>query len=236
MAVDMEELKFQLQESEQMLADIRSQLDSAQRSNRLADTQLRSDLEIDVNQVKEKVRSLEIELEDEKRNHQEAIVRCHELEEHIQRPIYFPRNMNTSLVVEDDEEADIKTKQVMLSDSSELTAAAEKLAECQETIFVLGKQLKSLRPPERKSESYSEEELGTKNYALDEGDSADTWVNEVPRFMESPKCPDDSETSDLMTSPSRVGSRLSRSGSSGNPTPEKGSRGMSRFFSSKQGY
>ncbi|KAG2305154.1 hypothetical protein Bca52824_033805 [Brassica carinata] len=238
MAVDMEELKFQLQESEQMLADIRSQLDSAQRSNRLADTQLRcmtesyrslearaADLEIDVNQVKEKVRSLEIELEDEKRNHQEAIVRCHELEEHIQR------NMNTSLVVEDDEEADIKTKQ-----ERELTAAAEKLAECQETIFVLGKQLKSLRPPERKSESYSEEELGTKNYALDEGDSADTWVNEVPRFMESPKCPDDSETSDLMTSPSRVGSRLSRSGSSGNPTPEKGSRGMSRFFSSKQGY
>ncbi|KAF8045695.1 hypothetical protein N665_4537s0001 [Sinapis alba] len=238
MAVDMEELKLQLQESEQMLADIRSQFDSAQRSNRLADTQLRcmtesyrsletraADLEIDVNQLKEKVRSLENEIEDEKRNHQEAIMRCHELEEHIQR------NINTSLVAEDDVEADIKTKQ-----ERELTAAAEKLAECQETIFVLGKQLKSLRPPERKSESYSEEELGTKNFALEEGDSADTWVNEVPRYMESPKCPSDSETSDLMTSPSRVDSKLSRSGSSGNPTPEKGSRGISRFFSSKQGY
>ncbi|AEE32227.1 filament-like protein (DUF869) [Arabidopsis thaliana] len=247
MAVDIEGLKCQLQESEQLLADIRSQFDSAQRSNRLADTQLRcmtesyrslesraADLEIDVNQLKEKIQKLENELEDEKCNHQEAILRCHELEEHIQR--------NTSLVAEDDEEADIKSKQ-----ERELSAAAEKLAECQETIFVLGKQLKSFRPqpeqmrsPQTRNESYSEEEeLGTtttsvpKNYAVvDEGDS----VNEVPRFMESPKCPSDSETSDTTTSPSRVGSRLSRSGSSTNATPEKASRGISRFFSSKSGY
>ncbi|XP_010461588.1 PREDICTED: filament-like plant protein 6 isoform X2 [Camelina sativa] len=250
MAMDIEELKFQLQESEQLLADTRSQCDSAQRSNNLADTQLRcmtesyrslesraADLEIDVNQLKEKIRKLENELEDEKRNHQEAIVRCHELEEHIQR--------HTSLVAEDDEEADIKGKQ-----ERELSAAAEKLAECQETIFVLGKQLKSFRPqpeqlrsPQRQNESYSEEELGTtttsvpKNYTtVDEGDSAETYINEVPRYMESPKCPSDSETSDTVTSPSRVGSRLSRSGSSGNPTPEKASRGISRFFSSKSGY
>ncbi|ESQ30793.1 hypothetical protein EUTSA_v100112021mg, partial [Eutrema salsugineum] len=118
MAVDIEELKFQLQESQQLLADVRSQLDSAQRSNSLADTQLRcmtesyrsletgaADLEIDVNELKQKVRNLENELEDEKRKHQEAIVRCHELEEHIQR------NANTSLVAEDEEEDDIKTKQ-----------------------------------------------------------------------------------------------------------------------------
>ncbi|KAF3495616.1 hypothetical protein DY000_02052363 [Brassica cretica] len=235
MAADIEELKCQLQESEKMLGEIRSQLDSAQRSNSLADTQLRcmtesyrsletraADLEIDVNQLKEKVRSLEDELEDEKRNHQESSARCHELEEHIQR------SRDTSLVAVEDEEADNKTKQ-----ERELTAAAEKLAECQETIFVLGKQLKSLRPPpQRQSESYSEDELGTKNYA----DLADNWVNEVPRFMESPNCPSDSETSELMTSPSRVGSRLSRSGSSGNPTPEKASRGISRFFSTKSGY
>ncbi|KAL0853821.1 hypothetical protein Bca101_058973 [Brassica carinata] len=238
MAADLKELKCQLQESEKMLAEIRSQLDSAQRSNSLADTQLRcmtesyrsletraADLEIDVNQLKEKVRSLENELEDVKRNHQEAIIRCHELEEHIQR------SRNTSLVAVEDEEADIKTKQ-----ERDLTAAAEKLAECQETIFVLGKQLNSLRPPQRQSESYSEDELGTKNYVVDEEDLADTWVNEVPRFMESPNCPSDSETSELMTSPSRVGSRLSRSGSSDNPTPEKASRGISRFFSSKSEY
>ncbi|CAE5959592.1 unnamed protein product [Arabidopsis arenosa] len=253
MALDIEGLKFQLQESEQLLADIRSQFDSAQRSNRLADTQLRcmtesyrslesraADLEIDVNQLKENIRKLENELEDEKRNHQEATVRCHELEEHIQR------HRNTSLVAEDDEEADIKSKQ-----ERELSAAAEKLAECQETIFVLGKQLKSFRPqpeqlrsPKRQNESYSEEEEpGTtttsvpKNYAVaDEGDSTETWVNEVPRFMESPKCPSDSENSDTMTSPSRVGSRLTRSGSSTNATPEKPSRGISRFFSSKSGY
>lgn len=106
-------------------------------------------------------------------------------------------------------------------------------------MFVLGKQLKSLQPqpeqmrlPERQSESYSEEELGTtttsvpKNIAVVEGNSA----------MESPKCTYDSETSDLMKSPSPVGSRLTRSGSSGNPTPEKPSRGISRFFSSKSGY
>ncbi|CAA7033592.1 unnamed protein product [Microthlaspi erraticum] len=61
-----------------------------------------ADLEIDVNHLKEKVPNLENELGDEKRNHQEAIVLCHELEEHIQR--------NTSLVAEDEEEGDIRTK------------------------------------------------------------------------------------------------------------------------------
>ncbi|VVA92669.1 unnamed protein product [Arabis nemorensis] len=240
MAMDIEGLKIQLQETEQQLADIRSQFDSAQRSNNFADTQLRcmtesyrsletraADLEIDMNQLREKVQSLENELENEIRNHQEAIAKCHELEEHIQR--------NTSLVAEDDEEGDIKTKQ-----EKELAAAAEKLAECQETMFVLGKQLKSLQPqpeqmrlPQRQSTSCCEEELSTtttsvpKNIAVDERDSA---VNEVPGFMGSP------ETSDLLRSPSPVGSRLSRSGSSGNPTPEKHSRGISRFFSSKTGY
>lgn len=112
---------------------------------------------------------------------------------------------------------------------------------------MLGKQLKSFRPqseqmrsPQKQSESHSEEEelhTTTKNYTvIDEGDSADTWVHESPRFIESPKCPSDSETSDTMTSPSRVGIRLSRSGSSSNATPEKASRGISRFFSSKSGY
>ncbi|XP_013605098.1 PREDICTED: filament-like plant protein 6 isoform X4 [Brassica oleracea var. oleracea] len=211
---EIEELKS---EKEKMAADIEELKCQLQESEKML-----ADLEIDVNQLKEKVRSLEDELEDEKRNHQESSARCHELEEHIQR------SRDTSLVAVEDEEADNKTKQ-----ERELTAAAEKLAECQETIFVLGKQLKSLRPPpQRQSESYSEDELGTKNYA----DLADNWVNEVPRFMESPNCPSDSETSELMTSPSRVGSRLSRSGSSGNPTPEKASRGISRFFSTKSGY
>ncbi|CAN8288570.1 unnamed protein product [Cochlearia groenlandica] len=245
MAGDIEELKSQLQESERMLGDIRSRFDYVEKSNSLADTQLRcmtesyrslesraADLEINVNQLKEQVKSLENELEDEKRNRREAVVRCNELEERIQR------NGNTCLVAEDEEEADIKTKQ-----ERELSTAAEKLAECQETIFVLGKQLKSLRPqPQRQSETCLEEELVTDDTSVtkshDEGDTAgDTWVNEAPRFMESPKQPSDSESSDSMTSPSRAGStRLSRSGSSGNPTPEKHSRGISRFFSSKSGY
>ncbi|CAA7033591.1 unnamed protein product [Microthlaspi erraticum] len=107
----------------------------------------------------------------------------------------------------------------------------------------VGKQLKSLRPqpeqigpPHRHSESCSEDELGTKKNAVDRGYSPHNWVNEVPRFKESPKCTSDSETSDVMVSPSQVGSRLSRLGSSGNPTPWKPSIGISRFFSSKAGY
>ncbi|XP_010530290.1 PREDICTED: filament-like plant protein 6 isoform X2 [Tarenaya hassleriana] len=258
MAMDLEQVKSKLQESEQLLAEIRSQFASAQRSNNLGETQLKcmtesyrslearaADLEIEVNQLKETIQKLHKELDDERRRHKDAVAKCQELQEQIQ----MIEHSSSAPVPNDDD--DIKPKQ-----ERELAAAAEKLAECQETIFLLGKQLKSLRPqPEQmgsprsqssqKSEYYyhSEEEhissTETSKNIIQDLDLGET--DEVPRFLESPKCASDMETNPAMRSPAgskhvnHVHSRSSGSSSSSSntPTPEKPSRGFSRFFSTK---
>ncbi|CAL5418086.1 unnamed protein product [Camellia sinensis] len=71
----------------------------------------------------------------------QSVAKCKDLQEQLQR--------NESFAT-----ADIDAKP---NQEKELSAAAEKLAECQETIFLLGKQLKGLRPQtERVGSPYSE--------------------------------------------------------------------------------
>ncbi|KAK6131241.1 hypothetical protein DH2020_035016 [Rehmannia glutinosa] len=138
-----ENTKSQLLETEQVLAEVKSQLTSAQKSNSLAETQLKcmaesyrsletraDDLKNEVDILQGRIESLDNELQEERRSHQEALNRCKELQEQLKRNDCFAAADN-----------DDKTSQ-----DKELAAAAEKLAECQETIFLLGKQLKSLRP------------------------------------------------------------------------------------------
>ncbi|KAJ7957852.1 Filament-like plant protein 4 [Quillaja saponaria] len=138
----LETTNSQLQETEQLLAEVKSQLASAQRSNSLSETQLKcmaesyrsletrvEELEIELNLLRAKTGTLENELQDEKRGHHDALNKCKKLEEQLQR--------NQSIEADND----LKTKQ-----ERDIAAAAEKLAECQETIFLLGKQLNSLHP------------------------------------------------------------------------------------------
>lgn len=146
-----------------------------------------------------------------------------------------------------------------------MAAAAEKLAECQETIFLLGKQLKLMRPqtefggsPSRerthKGESFAEDKPTTSSINLHNVDIAEmdspTSANmhrvgsESPvNIYNTPFSPSDSEANNLLRSPvsskhpnhhpTKSGSSSSSSSSSSNPTPEKHSRGFSRFFSTK---
>lgn len=147
----------------------------------------------------------------------------------------------------------------MSAQENELAAAAEKLAECQETIFLLGKQLKALRPQtELMGSPYSErnqmegiavDEPTTSGMNLQEFDQAemdtDISANLLSAGAESPM-----DLYDHPCSPSDTEASLSRSpvsskhpkhrttkstslSSSSAPTPEKHSRGFSRFFSSK---
>ncbi|KAL1312028.1 hypothetical protein AAHE18_16G007500 [Arachis hypogaea] len=138
----LETTKSQLQETEQLLAEVKSQLTSAQRSNSLAETQLKcmaesyrslearaQEFETELNHLRAKMETLENELREEKKGHEAALAKSKELEEQLQR---------SESAAADNE---LKNKQ-----ERELAAAAEKLAECQETIFLLGKQLKSLHP------------------------------------------------------------------------------------------
>lgn len=156
-----------------------------------------------------------------------------------------------------------KTKSTCLHvyQEKDLAAAAEKLAECQETIFLLGKQLQSLRPQtentsspnngrSQKAEAFAEEEPTTSGTHMQDMDPSemdtassfhlDRTGSESPLdLFNAPFSPSDSEANNSLRSP--VGSkypkhRPTKSGSSSassTPTPEKNARGFSRFFSTK---
>ncbi|XP_052201639.1 filament-like plant protein 4 [Diospyros lotus] len=255
---NLESTKIQLQETEQLLAEVKSQLASAQKLNGLAETQLKcmaesyktletraDELQTEVNLLRAKTESLDNELKEEKRNHQDALSKCKDLQEQLRR--------NESPAAAD---TDAKTNQ-----EKELAAAAEKLAECQETIFLLGKQLKALHPQTelmaspynerstQKGEGFAEEEPTTSGMNLQEFDhtemesAASTNLNrlgsESPDLFNPQYSPSDTEGNTFTRSPihsKHSKHRPTKSGSSSSssaPTPEKHSRGFSRFFSSK---
>ncbi|KAI5590030.1 hypothetical protein BDE02_05G201800 [Populus trichocarpa] len=243
--------KSQLHETEQLLAEVKSQLASAQKSNSLAETQLKcmtesyrsletraQELETEVNLLRLKTETLENVLQEEKKSHQGALTRCKELEEQLQT--------NESSTV-----TDIECKQ-----EKEIAAAAEKLAECQETIFLLGKQLNSLCPQteimgspysERSQigDVFAEDEPTTSGMNLQDFDQAEMDTGGLANIHKAgaespinsynhPCSPSDTESS-LLRSP--VASKPPKHGptksSSSAPMLEKHSRGFSRFFSSK---
>ncbi|KAK6245525.1 Filament-like plant protein - like 5 [Theobroma cacao] len=258
---NLEMTKSQLHETEQLLAEAKSQLASAQKSNSLAETQLKcmaesyrsletraDELETEVNLLLVKIETLENEHQDEKRSHHDTLARCKELEEQLQRN----ENCSACAAAADN---DLKNKQ-----EKELAAAAEKLAECQETIFLLGKQLKSLRPQtdmmgspynerSQKGEGLLEDEPTTSGMNLQDLDQTeiDTAASgnasrggaESPMEpLISPSSPSDTDAKLLRSPinsnhPKHKSTLSSSSSSSSTPTPEKQSRGFSRFFSSK---
>ncbi|KAJ4879528.1 Filament-like plant protein 4 [Raphanus sativus] len=229
---DLEATKSKLQETEQILAEVKSDLEFARKSNGMAETQLKcmvesyrsletrsAELEVELSSLKVKIENLEDELHEEKENHREALTKCQELEEQLQRN---NQTCQTSSVTEAD---DPKSKQ-----DNELAAAAEKLQECQETILLLGKQLKSMSPQtEQVASSPSlEQALNT----VEENEYT-TSTNPQDKTSSSPSHKD---TPSMTTMRSPVGSKhrhtkSNSSSSSSGFTPEKHSKGLSRFFS-----
>jgi hypothetical protein len=138
-----------------------------------------------------------------------------------------------------------------------LASAAEKLAECQETIYLLGKQLKAMHPQtepmgsvysERlsKVEGFAERELQSPNlqdldqvemdgasFAFMQRQGADSPLH----FTNSLYSPSDNDLNFQAISPvhhpSHKPTKSTSSSASSTPTPEKHARGFSRFFSSK---
>ncbi|KAK1391642.1 filament-like plant protein 4 [Heracleum sosnowskyi] len=254
----LENTKSQLLETEQLLGEAKSQLVSAQKVNGLAETQLKCMVEsykslesraeesqVEVNLLRGNIESLQNELQEERSRHQDAITRCKSLQEELQR-------------LENDPGVDIDLKS---NQEMELAAATEKLAECQETIFLLGKQLKLMRPqPEhqvsqsrdtsqKKVESFTEDETTTSNMNLhsvdmsekDTATSADikqTGGESPMNLYDTIFSPSESEVNNLLRSPidlKHSNSLFTKSGSTSSSatTPEKNSRGFSRFFSTK---
>ncbi|GFS35968.1 filament-like protein [Actinidia rufa] len=274
----LESTKNQLQEMEQLLAEVKSQLASAHKLNSLSETQLKcmaesyksletrtEELQIEVNLLRAKTETLGNELQEERRNHQDALAKCKDLQEQLQRlePNYFPAYVGTAWpscpISDRNESCAVADSDVKNNQERDLAAATEKLAECQESIFLLGKQLKALRPRteflgspinnerNQKNECFTEEEPTINVMNLQDFDQTDMDSANLQRVgSESPMdiytslfSPSDTEANTLLGSPissKHPKHRPTKSGSSSlssTPTPEKHSRGFSRFFSSK---
>ncbi|XP_028548090.1 filament-like plant protein 6 [Dendrobium catenatum] len=139
----------------------------------------------------------------------------------------------------------------------DITAAAEKLAECQETIFLLGKQLQAMRNPSeplnvspnfrlrRDDLSIDEAEAGNLNSPgisrprlSFQGEKTTETGGESPLYgYNSHMSPSDSESSPFSKSPISTNyqkqniHRSSSSSSSSNSMSEKQGHGFTRFFS-----
>ncbi|GMN37665.1 hypothetical protein TIFTF001_007006 [Ficus carica] len=144
-----EALMIQLQESQQRVGTLQAELDALKETKGTIEVQIENEKLINddldtqlsvakakLNEVFQKVSSLEVELEDKRNCCEELEATCLELQ----------------LQLESDatkETPKYKTNQVERQSQSgwEITTASAKLAECQETIANLGKQLKALATP-----------------------------------------------------------------------------------------
>ncbi|KAL1561082.1 filament-like plant protein 4 isoform X1 [Salvia divinorum] len=165
------------------------------------------------------------------RGHQDALNRCNDLLDQLQRI-----ETHANYAVADDGKS-----------SQDLAAAAEKLAQCQETMHLLGKQLKALHPqPDsltfpQKIEASIEEDPRTNGMVSPDHNAYGTdntrsfYLNragsESPSDRFDPQfSPSDYEANNHLT---HRPTKSSSSSVSSTPTPEKPTHGFSRFFSSK---
>ncbi|CAL9077419.1 unnamed protein product [Musa acuminata var. zebrina] len=149
----LEEMKLQLVETEQNMTELRSQLATSKKLNSLSETQLKCmaesynllesrarELETEVNVLHSEVQTLSNKLQEERQFHEDDLAKLRDLQEKIDR---YDKCCMCS-----DAYTGTNKKQ-----EKEIEAAAEKLAECQETILMLGRQLQALRPLAERSDS-----------------------------------------------------------------------------------
>lgn len=143
-----ESLMNQLLKSEKAIASLQTELETRKISKGVIEDQteghkLNEDLDrqltvarLELHEARQKFSSLEAELDDKNNCYEELEATCLELQLQLES-ITKKENLNNDL---NQEEKQLRT-------DWEITAASEKLAECQETILNLGKQLKALAPP-----------------------------------------------------------------------------------------
>ncbi|XP_043708739.1 filament-like plant protein 7 isoform X2 [Telopea speciosissima] len=144
-----ESLIMQLQKSEQHIANLQTELEKLKESKGIIEDQienhklLNEDLDtkltvarVELNGARRKFSSLEAELEDKSNCCEELEATCLELQLQLE-----------SVTKEEIPKCNPNQEEKQLRTDWEITAASEKLAECQETILNLGKQLKALTSP-----------------------------------------------------------------------------------------
>lgn len=139
---------------------------------------------------------------------------------------------------------------LFLYQEKELAAAAEKLAECQETIFLLDKQLKAMRPRTDSLGSPNSGRIQKGEFTIEDPivsgmnlpDRDSSEIDTASSFHILEAGSESFDSFDYPMSPSRspvskhykhLPTNSGSSSGSSTPTPDKQTRGLSRFFSSK---
>ncbi|CBI32383.3 unnamed protein product, partial [Vitis vinifera] len=191
-------LMNQLEKSEQSIGSLRTELETLKDSKGLIEDQIENQKLINeelntqltvakakINEVLQKFSALEVEFEDKSNSCQELEATCLELQLQLES---FPEKEVS--------EADQDQEGKQLQTGWEITAASVKLAECQETILNLGKQLKALASPRDRAifdKVYSTTSTATNDKKLSHrsslrdrmlaDDDADTEVFKSPRCI-----------------------------------------------------
>ncbi|KAJ4836219.1 hypothetical protein Tsubulata_025593 [Turnera subulata] len=144
-----ESLIKQLQESEKTIKALQKELETLRGSTAMAENQIENDklmkedldtqlkvAKVELNEARQKFSSLEVELENKVSYCEELEATCLELQ--------LQHESVTKKAIPDNKQ---QQEEKQLRTDWEITAASEKLAECQETILNLGKQLKALASP-----------------------------------------------------------------------------------------
>ncbi|XP_057972572.1 filament-like plant protein 7 [Malania oleifera] len=140
---------FKLQESGKKTASLQTELENLKESKGMIEHQVENhrsmneDLDrqlsvarAELNEARQKLSSLEVGLKNKNNSCEELEATCLELQLQLE-----------SLMKKDIPKNDMGKEEKSLRTDWEITAASEKLAECQETILNLGKQLKALASP-----------------------------------------------------------------------------------------
>ncbi|KAL5187055.1 Filament-like plant protein 7 [Glycine soja] len=141
-----ESLMNQLQESDKTIDSLRLEIHSFKESNGKLENEIRNQKliisnpdaqhsEEELKEARNKVLALEVELEKKNSNCKELEAKCIELQFQLES---MSKECSNHDIIEKDKP---------LHNDWEITAASEKLAECQETILNLGKQLKAMAAP-----------------------------------------------------------------------------------------
>ncbi|CAK7337706.1 unnamed protein product [Dovyalis caffra] len=142
-----ESLMNQLKESEKTIESLQTDLETLRGSKAMyqienhklmkedVDTQLTA-AKVELREAHRKLSSLEMELENKKSCCEELEATCLELQLQLE-----------SMTKKEIPDSELHQEESQLRTDWEITAASEKLAECQETILNLGKQLKALSSP-----------------------------------------------------------------------------------------
>nr|XP_016508404.1 PREDICTED: LOW QUALITY PROTEIN: filament-like plant protein 7 [Nicotiana tabacum] len=148
--VKSDSLMVQLQESEKAIKSLQKEVEHLRQSKKMTEDQIekekmgKEDFEmqlkaakLELNEACQKACCLEKELEDKNNSYKKLDSTCHMLQ--LQQESTKQRELA--------ENAEVDPEEKLLQSDREITAASEKLAECQETILNLGKQLKALASP-----------------------------------------------------------------------------------------